>query len=108
MAQNVNPVVIAHGEVRDVGRKTWRNPETDETESRGRTVLVLTRKGFVQVTVPTEHNSVPFAVGDVVSVYIRISEWSVAGRSGVSYFFDGFAPDAVADALHAVELESSK
>jgi len=100
-----NPLVLVHGEIREVTRQTYDNidPDTGQvtTENRGRKVTVLTHTGFAQVKFPPAFDGLQLAEGQLLAGWFEYVDWNMNGRRGNSLIFNRVASPALVAALQA-------
>ena len=91
MANNVNPIVSVVGEVRGVRETSFTDPESGEVSDKLR-VQVLTRGGFIDVSVPKQLRLIHhFEEGDVVVLEVAVLEWNFRGKNGTTFVLDSVA-----------------
>jgi hypothetical protein len=90
MANNVNPIVSVVGEVRGIRESSFTDPESGEVSDKLR-VQVLTRGGFIDVSVPKQLRGHQFAEGDEVVLECAVLDWNFRGKNGTTFVLDAVA-----------------
>lgn len=84
---NVNPIVTIVGEVNSVNERQLTDPETAEVKDKV-SIIVRTRKGFIEVTVPKSLRPLDRSEGDLVIFECEVLSWVYKGRTGTSFILE--------------------
>lgn len=107
---DVDAVVLVAGEVRQVeAKRDFTDRATGEVrEGRGRKAKVLTYGGFIDLSIPAEHDGWAVEAGNVILVQARVIPWQIAPsvpggqvKSGTAFVYSGEVTDKQLDALAA-------
>lgn len=82
-----NAIITVIGEVRNDRRSTFTDPHSGEVRDK-RVLEVLTRGGFLNVTVPKTKTLPDFVGGEQVVFEVEVLPWNFNGKTGTSFIYD--------------------
>lgn len=84
------PLVIVDGIVRDVSIQTFAEKGSTEKTYRGRKAILQTGRGFIEIKLKPEDDSLILREGDRLTCFTELSEWKMdGGNSGSTLTFGG-------------------
>lgn len=84
------PLVIIDGIVREISIQTFKEKGSEVATYRGRKVVLLTGRGFVEVKFQPDDDDVIVKEGDRLICFTELSEWKMdSGNSGSTLTYGG-------------------
>jgi len=82
------PLVIVDGIVREISTREFTDRDKGTTEYRGRKVILMTGRGFIEIAFGAEDDHVQVVDDQRLTVFCTLSEWKMTnGNAGATLTF---------------------